>query len=447
MPLRAVELPSEETGPRGLGPRGRSGRFGLRDDLREKAGDDDDDDDEDEDDSEFEGDSESEEEEDEDDEGEDEKDASSPPSSAALPGEESCTFDLRNLTALNSHQVDSKSLYSKSASATSATIDVGASLPDEDQLLEKAREGCSQLLRRLWTLESERTDVGTMAKLPGNEELKVPRALPPPAPKVDTKWEKFAKERGIAPKEKRSRKVWDDATNTWMYRHGYQKANDTNGEWPIMEVGANDDPYADPWEKVRDEKRGKVEKNAVNRMRNLERAGELVKGTATRTMKGSKKAREEGRKGGMKGTMAAPPGGIPVDLKGDRQRGKHLTAAALLATQTSTASLGKFDKMREGEPERKKASKGLKKRTYESATAPSKSGNHKESDRNTKVLKNVLGGGGREKERAVRRGEYAKGETAYDYDYEDGLGSSSFKKRKGRAGAGKMKKMTKKRAK
>jgi len=44
MPLRAVELPSEETGPRGLGPRGRSGRFGLRDDLREKAGDDDDDD-------------------------------------------------------------------------------------------------------------------------------------------------------------------------------------------------------------------------------------------------------------------------------------------------------------------------------------------------------------------------------------------------------------------
>jgi hypothetical protein len=64
-----------------------------------------------------------------------------------------------------------------------------------------------------------------------------------------------------------------------------------------------------------------------------------------------------------------------------------------------------------------------------------------------KVLKAVVDGGGAAKERAIKKGKFAKGETAYDYDYNDGLGDSSFRKKKGRAGAGKMKKMTKKRVK
>jgi len=51
--------------------------------------------------------------------------------------------------------------------------------------------------------------------------------------------------------------------------------------------------------------------------------------------------------------------------------------------------------------------------------------------------------GGKEKELAKKKGGLANGETACDYDYDDGLGPSSFCK-KGRAGVGKM---TKKRAK
>jgi hypothetical protein len=36
----------------------------------------------------------------------------------------------------------------------------------------------------------------------------------------------------------------------------------------------------------------------------------------------------------------------------------------------------------------------------------------------------------KERERDVKRGKYAKGETAYDYEYDDGLGGGSFRKKK-----------------
>ena len=114
----------------------------------------------------------------------------------------------------------------------------------------------------------------------------------------------------------------------------------------------------------------------------------------------------------------------------------------MVATQRSTASLGKFDKLREDEPERKKAdSRALKKRKVpggptDSAVISS------EKERSLKLLK-VVTEGGVKKEKDRKSGRLATGETAYDYDYNDGLGPSSFRKKKGRAGAGKLKKMTK----
>ena len=226
-----------------------------------------------------------------------------------------------------------------------------------------------------------------------------------------------------------------------MYRHGYQKANDsTNMEWPIMEVKGNEDPFEDPWERAREAKRSRVYKNTENRMRNMERAGLLAKGTTTRTFKDKAKARETGKASGGESL----PSGIPVDMVDKKQRGKELTKAALIATQRSTASLGRFDMMREGEPDRRKAVAGLNKRKFESAT--DKKVAKTEADRNSKVLDMVMKGGGVQKEKAIRRGEFAKGVTAYDYEVNDSE-DYGYKKKKGRAGAGKMRKVTKKRAK
>lgn len=254
-------------------------------------------------------------------------------------------------------------------------------------------------------------------------------------------------------KNKRSRKVWDEATGTWMYRHGYEKANDDSKEWPIMEIKDNEDPYEDPWERQREAKRSRVEKNMESRLRNQERAGALTKGTANKVLKSREKARIAGKVGGHLDREDVPPTGVPVDLKPVKgsedtksmKRGKASTLAALAATQRSTASLGNFDKVLEGEPERKKALKSSKKRKAD--TSLDRKAISAESERNLKMLKAVVEGGGAEKEKAKRKGKLAKGETAYDYEFDDGLGASSFRKKKGRAGAGKMRKMTKKRAK
>lgn len=217
--------------------------------------------------------------------------------------------------------------------------------------------------------------------------------------------------------------------------------------WPIMEVKKNDDPFENPWQRARDAKKERVEKNIMNRMKNAEMGGVLERGTARRVLKAKKEAREKGRAGGNMDlkNFTTSPAGIPMDLVEGKQRGKSLTKLALMATQTSTASMGKFDKMREGEPERRKSMSGLKKRKYESAT--SENVVKAESKKSMKVLENVMAGGGKAKERAIRRGQYAKGETGHDYDFDDGLGPSTYRKKKGRAGIGKMKKITKKMAK
>jgi len=210
-----------------------------------------------------------------------------------------------------------------------------------------------------------------------------------------------------------------------------------------MEVKRNDDPFDDPWEKARDAKKDRVDKNTMNKMRNAEKSGELERGTTSRIMKAKDYEREKGRAGGrldMK-NFSDIPAGVPMDMA-EKQRGKDKTKLALLATQRSTASMGKFDQMRDGEPERKKAMAGLKKRKFESGTA--KDGAKVEAKKSMKVLQNIISGGGRAKELAIRRGEHARGETGHDYEYNDGLGASKYKKKKGRAGIGKMSKVTKK---
>ena len=53
-----------------------------------------------------------------------------------------------------------------------------------------------------------------------------PRSKPlPPQEKPMTKWEKFAKEKGIK-KRKRSKTVYDEQSDEWKRRHGYDKASD-----------------------------------------------------------------------------------------------------------------------------------------------------------------------------------------------------------------------------
>jgi len=352
-------------------------------------------------------------------------------------GVEKCSLDLKNLTASNSYPLNPDVLYQKAS-----VLNPGAQVANEEYLLTKSSEACQQLIAAIWSLPREASqNAGPLALLPAIAEIKTPRALPPPVPKGESRWDKFAKERGMAPNRKRERKVFDEATGEWMYRHGYQRANKGPQEWPIMEVKRGADPFEDPWQAARDAKKARLDKNLKSRLRNEEDRGAVPRGTTRAAFKQKARSREEGRSENI-------PAGLPVDLttgkftgeiRNSVRRGKELTQGALLATQRSTASLGKFDKMREGEPERKAA---MRRRQFEAST-PAR---NTEKDRNMNILNRVINGGAK-LDKMKRDGSLAKGETAYDYDYNDSLGPSTFKKKRGRAGAGKIKKVTKKRIK
>jgi hypothetical protein len=120
-------------------------------------------------------------------------------SSQGISNTEQCTFDLTNLLAFNTHQINAAELYQKQQQkhqqqqlnqewySSSPTIAIATTTSssnlfvNESLLLAKAAEGTTQLLRELWKLPKEKTDVGLLAKLPlsssSSSETKLPRSL------------------------------------------------------------------------------------------------------------------------------------------------------------------------------------------------------------------------------------------------------------------------------
>jgi len=200
----------------------------------------------------------------------------------------------------------------------------------EDELKARARDNCQLLLNELWTLPTERNQEAIVAILPPPTSL-LPREKPVPVPKPPTKWEQYAKEKGIV-KKKKSRLVWDDAVREWIPRFGYKKAvAETEKNW-IMEYkeGENQDPR----EKMIEEKREKVAKNELQRLRNIAR----------------------GKKTKVPGVGLAPMNPTESQTSADIQKASHLA-------KKSTASLGKFqDKLPSALEKKVKPTQGKKRK-------------------------------------------------------------------------------------
>lgn len=92
----------------------------------------------------------------------------------------------------------------------------------EEDLKKIARDNCQLLLNGIWQLPSEKVEEAIVAVLPP-PTTKIPREKPAPKPKPLTKWEQYAKEKGIV-KQKKTRMVWDDIVKEWVPRFGYKKA-------------------------------------------------------------------------------------------------------------------------------------------------------------------------------------------------------------------------------
>ncbi|XP_063155416.1 ribosome biogenesis regulatory protein homolog [Candoia aspera] len=148
--------------------------------------------------------------------------------------------------------------------------------PEREALLRAlARDNTQLLVGQLWALPSERVERGAgpvVARLP-EPSTRLPREKPLPKPRPLTKWEQFARLKGIRPtRKKRGTLVWDEAAKEWRRRWGYRRAGgDPSRDW-LLEVPDSADPLEDQFAKRRQEKRERVARNEFNRLRNLARA-------------------------------------------------------------------------------------------------------------------------------------------------------------------------------
>jgi len=214
---------------------------------------------------------------------------------------------------------------------------------NESTIKESTVHATQLLVNRIFSLPVDVTDEGPVAQLPDERALKnhLPRAKKVPEPKTQTKWEKFASEKGIT-KKKRDRMVWDEEREQYLPRYGYKRKAEGIEEYPVVEIKNGQDPYADPFEAKAKEKKERVQKNLKQQLGNQIRAGKVKKG----------KAKIEDYDPGN-----VP--GIPTELIGEgKKRGKVGVRSALELVQKSTASMGRFDEVRSGEPMMKQ--RGLK---------------------------------------------------------------------------------------
>lgn len=178
----------------------------------------------------------------------------------------------------------------------------------DEYLRELTRDNVQLLLNEIWELPTERVEECIVAKLPAPATV-LPRLRKVPGPKILTKWERFAKEKGIT-KKKKDKKVYDKELDKWVPTYGYKRAEaEKTKDW-VLEVPKTADPMEDMFKKKMDLRNEKVAKNEIQRMKNIVRAKKV-----------------EMPRGGYLGPEAASS--------------TQLLTAATVA-KSSTASVGKF---------------------------------------------------------------------------------------------------------
>ncbi|GAA5858471.1 hypothetical protein JCM5296_001836 [Sporobolomyces johnsonii] len=209
----------------------------------------------------------------------------------------------------------------------------------EQTLLTNARDGIQLLVNEIWSQKTRIVDEGVIADLPPISTA-LPREKPLPKPAPLTKWQAFANAKGIAPKEKKDKMVYDEERQEWVPRWGYKGKNKDKEEQWIHEVPNNADPNFDPVASARADRKARSLKNESQRLKNLQRAAS----NAASQVK-SKEAR-----------------------MGEREQRKLALDRELKTTKKSTASLGKFDGKLKGEGREKNV-----KRKFEANELPSSS--------------------------------------------------------------------------
>ena len=159
-----------------------------------------------------------------------------------------------------------------------------------------------------------------------------------------TRWQKYAQRKGIRNDRKNKyedRLEWDEKTQTWKRRWGYNKANDPM-DAPIIEHKSYDWDTTDPWLKLEKEKKKRVAINEENRLKNLQEAlGDRVTGTLDLQSALNYSKNRYRKRVGIRASKEAD--------KEKMTKYGHLNVALKVA-QHSTGSIGKFDELNKNEP-------------------------------------------------------------------------------------------------
>ncbi|CAL8093754.1 unnamed protein product [Orchesella dallaii] len=143
-----------------------------------------------------------------------------------------------------------------------------------EYLKDLTRSNTQLLINSIFTLPFHRVDDVIVAELPKPTYV-LPRSKPAPKARPLTKWQSYAKDKGIV-KKKKSGLIWDEIVKKWVPRFGYRRAEAEHAKDWLLEVPQHSDPYEDQFEKKSEAKSERVAKNELQRLRNLAKAKKIV---------------------------------------------------------------------------------------------------------------------------------------------------------------------------
>lgn len=180
------------------------------------------------------------------------------------------TYDLGNLAVFDTNVLDKNALDSSNATR-------------EETLKELTRDNVQLLVNQILSLPIKTTTESaggssgqsasmTLVQLP-EPTTELPREKPLPKPKAPTKWEQFAAKKGIKPKERQGKMIYDEARGEWVPKWGYKGSNkELDDQWLVEvddKVKGTEDELIDPRTLSRAERKRLVKKNELQHKRNL----------------------------------------------------------------------------------------------------------------------------------------------------------------------------------
>jgi len=182
------------------------------------------------------------------------------------------TFDLGNLATFDPNPLDNAKLKSDTER--------------EEYLTSVTRDNVQLLINQILSLpvktttDSQISSTGqnstmTLIQLP-EPTTQLPREKAIPKAKAPTKWEQFAAKKGIKPKAKEGKMVYDEASGEWVPKWGYKGKNkDLDNQWLVEvddKVKNTSDELIDPRTLKRAERKKLIKKNELQHKRNLKNA-------------------------------------------------------------------------------------------------------------------------------------------------------------------------------